>query len=120
MPIPDPETFHRELSERIQSERLKRKYTLEQLGNRLGLSRATINNLEKGRHRPSIYQLIQIAEFFNMKYTDLVPFDDKPKKIQVEKVLAAQTEIDKAVSDTIIDKSVNDVLLSFLTTINKK
>jgi transcriptional regulator with XRE-family HTH domain len=81
MILPDIDTFYLQLSELIKTERIKRKITQEQLRNVLSLSRGSITNLEKGRHRPSIYQLLQIASLFEIDYTKLIPISREKSKV---------------------------------------
>jgi len=45
----------------------------ESLAQMLGLTRASIINIEKGRQRPSVYQLWLMARFLNIPITDLIP-----------------------------------------------
>jgi transcriptional regulator with XRE-family HTH domain len=83
MILPDIDTFYLQLSELIKTERIKRKIKQEQLCNLLDLSRGSITNLEKGRHRPSIYQLLQIAALFEIDYTKLIPISRERQKLAV-------------------------------------
>lgn len=119
MAVPDAESFYYELSERIKTERIKRKITLEKLGDHLGITRSAINNLEKGRSRPSLYQLIRIAELFNMDYTELIPYGQKtpaPRVVPVKKKIRDEN----MVSDKQLDQSEKNVVLNFLTTLHNK
>lgn len=45
----------------------------EQLGEALELSRATIVNIEKGRHQLNAYQLWLVVRFLKTTYDDLMP-----------------------------------------------
>ena len=81
MILPDIDTFYLQLSELIKTERIRRKITQEQLCNVLKLSRGSITNLEKGRHRPSIYQLLQIAALFEIDFTKLMPISREKQKL---------------------------------------
>lgn len=80
MILPDINTFYLRLSELIKTERIKQKITQEQFCNLLDLSRGSITNLEKGRHRPSIYQLLQIAALLEIDYTKLIPISREKQK----------------------------------------
>jgi transcriptional regulator with XRE-family HTH domain len=57
----------------------------EELANFLKLSRATIVNVEKGRHHPNAFQLWEICQFLNVTTDSIMPtnedvsrFEDKP------------------------------------------
>lgn len=117
MPDLDIDTFYKELGKLIKTERIKRGINQEILGNQLELTRASVINLEKGRHKPSIYQLIIIAEILNIEYTSLIPSLAKGNK-KFKKV--GQNSIENAVSDQeSINKSTKNTLLDFLSSIKK-
>jgi transcriptional regulator with XRE-family HTH domain len=59
---PDPERVYRTLGERIRSERLKQNITQDELASRVGLTRTSITNVEKGRQRLLVHTLLQIAD----------------------------------------------------------
>jgi len=80
MILPDIDSFYLQVSELIKTERIKKNYKQQQLCDLLGLSRGSITNLEKGKHRPSIYQLLKLAVFFGIDYTQLIPIElEKPE-----------------------------------------
>ncbi len=45
----------------------------ESLALNIGLSRSSIINIEKGRQRPSVYQLWLMAHYLKVDITDLIP-----------------------------------------------
>lgn len=118
MPIPDIDTFYNTISERIQFEREKREMTLEDLGTHLGISRAAINNLEKKRNRPSLYQLLLIAEKFGIHYTDLIGLDKKEGK-KKKLVKAQKIEFDEIVADKKLDKQEQTYVTEFINNLYK-
>jgi len=69
----DSDKFYIKVGELIRHERIKRGISQEELGKYLDLTRMSVINLEKGRHRPSIHQLLLTAEYFNMEYSKLIP-----------------------------------------------
>jgi transcriptional regulator with XRE-family HTH domain len=118
MPLADVDKFYTDLGERIKTERLKRNIKQETLGNYLGLTRTSVINLEKGRHRASIFQLLQIAELFQIDYTLLVP-PFSPKPIKKSKRLIK--DLDNIITDQAkVDKGTKTAVLDFLTAINKE
>lgn len=45
--------------------------TQEDLANKIGVSRQTINYIEKGKYSPSVVLALKIAKIFNCKVEDL-------------------------------------------------
>jgi transcriptional regulator with XRE-family HTH domain len=117
MILPNIDDFYSELGDRIKTERLKRKINQEELGSQLDLTRASIINLEKGRHRPSIYQLIMIANFFDIDYTNLIPVVTEKQK---KKSKASIADLNNMVTDQQeVGKSARTAVLDFLSAIKK-
>ena len=96
MIIPDIDIFYSSLSDLIKTERIKRGIKQEKMQDVLGLSRGSITNLEKGKHRPSIYQLLKIAELFEIDYVDLIPV----KRDNIE-IVTDPNLLDKAIFDEV-------------------
>jgi transcriptional regulator with XRE-family HTH domain len=117
MPLTDINGFYREMGERIKTERLKRNMNQEELGDYLNLTRTSIINLEKGRHRPSVFQLLQIAELFKIDHRVLMP---DPKREKSKRTKTAIKNIENMITDQEkIDKTTKAAVLTFLTDINK-
>lgn len=74
------ETFYQEIGANIRNERLRKGITQEILAERLDLTRASIVNLEKGRHKPAIHQLIIIADILAVDYSAFLPKSNIKKK----------------------------------------
>lgn len=51
--------------------------TQEELADKLGVSRQTINSLEKGRYNPSIQLAFKLAQMFNMKIEKLFIYEEE-------------------------------------------
>jgi transcriptional regulator with XRE-family HTH domain len=71
----------------------------EELGKSLNLSRATIVNIEKGRHQINAFQVWEIASFLNISVETLLPsindflkFEEKP--ILIPKNLEKEFSLD--------------------------
>lgn len=69
------DAFHEQLGRRIRSAR-GGKMTQEQLADRVGLSRTAITNIECGRQRLLVDQLIEIADALDVPAADLLPSRD--------------------------------------------
>lgn len=51
--------------------------TQEELAKKLGVTRATINAIEKGRYDPSLKLAFQISRFFEVSIEDVFIFENK-------------------------------------------
>ena len=101
MILPEILDFYKEVGSRIKTERIKRNISQESLSNYLGLTRASVINLEKGRHRPSVYQILQVSIFFKMDYTLLIPFEIFGRK-------AKNKNLGKDLSKIVADQKITD------------
>lgn len=115
--LPDLTTFYQELGHRIKTERLKRNISQENLGNHLDLTRASIINIENGRHRPSIYQLILIANYFQIDYTYLIPFELQKPKRKAKKI---SSSLDNMITDQEVTYKSTKVINNFLSSIKSQ
>ena len=118
MPLQTEERFYVELGDRIKTERLKREISQERLAEELGLTRASVVNLEKGRHRASVYQLLVIAEFFILDFPALLPV----KSITKQKGKKGKNSIDEQLRNVVSDQEAIDdptrsVVKEFLTSL---
>ncbi len=51
--------------------------TQEELAQKIGVSRQTINSIEKGKYVPSVVIALKMARVFNAKVEDIFNFDEK-------------------------------------------
>ncbi len=58
---------------RVRALRERRNVTQEELGRRVDLSRTSITNIEQGRQRVLLHQIVDIAAALNAKPGDLLP-----------------------------------------------
>ena len=115
--LPDIDTFYTSLAEHIKIERIKKKVNQQDLADHLSLSRTSMINIETGRHRPSIYQILQIAAYLKIDFTDLVPFKMKNQTATKKKVTV---DVKKAVIDEgSLDKSQQTAVNNFLSDLKK-
>ncbi|UVO28161.1 helix-turn-helix domain-containing protein [Bradyrhizobium arachidis] len=85
-----PDTFNEELGRQIRAAR-KGKLTQEGLGSLVGLSRTAITNIECGRQRLLVDQLVEIASALGVSASSLLP--EGPKLLAVQKTEAAMAEM---------------------------
>ena len=58
---------------RVRALREKKNVTQEELARRVELSRTSITNIEKGRQRVLLHQVVEIADALDAKPSDLLP-----------------------------------------------
>jgi transcriptional regulator with XRE-family HTH domain len=65
--------LYRLIGERVSSARSSTGLSQNKLAKKLGLSRVSVVNIEKGRQRPPVHVLWKIAEALGVEITDLIP-----------------------------------------------
>jgi DNA-binding XRE family transcriptional regulator len=86
----------------------------QELANKLGLSRVSIVNIEKGRQHPSLHLLISIGRLFNVQLEDFLPKD--LSKIKIEK-RSIKTELNKelrSLTKKSGEKFENEKIMNFI------
>lgn len=85
--------LYQEMGRRVRRRRKERKLSQESLAGEVGLSRVSIVNLEKGRQRPPLHVLWEIAEVLCVDPAALIPtreeFHLSSEEIGVSAELAA-------------------------------
>ena len=76
------ELFNEELGRRIRAARLG-KLTQASLGERVGLSRTAITNIECGRQRLLVDQLVEIAQALEVSAAELLPTPPAPRPVRL-------------------------------------
>lgn len=67
-------TYNKYVALKIEELRKAHKLTQEELALKLGLTRTSVINMEKGRQNLSIKNLYQICKIFNIKSSQILPF----------------------------------------------
>ena len=72
----------------LRDERKRKKITQEQLANLVGVSRQSINAIERGKYTPSTALALKISEIFNTNVNSLFELElaDYPKRAVVAEV----------------------------------
>lgn len=65
--------FYRLFGSRVRELREERKVTQDELAKRVALSRTSITNIERGRQRVLLHQMMEIAQALDAQPADLVP-----------------------------------------------
>ncbi|MGJ1434423.1 helix-turn-helix transcriptional regulator [Sphingobacterium siyangense] len=67
----DELVFYSMIGKQIADLREKQGLTQDKLGQRLGLSRVSIVNIEKGRQKPTLYLLYTLSQIFNVNIFEI-------------------------------------------------
>lgn len=70
--------FFPDFTTRLKQLRKSKGITLEQLGEYVGATKATIGNFENGNKKPSLDLLIKLADYFDVSIDYLVGRTDNP------------------------------------------
>lgn len=65
---------------RLKELRTSRKLTLQQLGDAVQSTKATIGNLENSNKQPSLSMVVALADYFDVSLDYLVGRSDDPKR----------------------------------------
>jgi len=112
--LPEIDRFYKDLGERIKTERIKKKISQEKLAELMNLTRSSVVNFERGRHRPSVYQVVQLGNFLSVDFTELIPF-----VFQKDSVPIPDIDIETAVTDQAMNNSAKNSVREFISTISK-
>lgn len=96
--------FYVLLGERIKEARTISGLKQEAFANFLSLSRASIVNIEKGRQRPSIHLLWDIAKVLDIEVSSLLPQFSPSEKLSEEwkKIIAKQSKGDNNTKEKLL------------------
>jgi len=83
----DIDRFYIDLGETIKNQRLHKGYSQEDLGKYLNLTRTSIVNIEKGRQRPPVHTLYELANFLNLQIGELFPSEVEKNEVNFMKAL---------------------------------
>jgi len=92
----DQESFYSEVGQRIKSARLRRSMSQEQLGERLGLSRASIANIENGRQKLLAHMIVEVSEVLLVPVWEILPSVVSSAEMELEHQLGELPEDQQA------------------------
>ena len=72
---PTNDAFYRLVGERIAQARRRQQLTQKGLAPAVGLSRASVANVEKGRQAVAVHVLVKFSQALGVSVTDLIPSD---------------------------------------------
>jgi transcriptional regulator with XRE-family HTH domain len=100
--------LYEEIGSRIENFRKEKKLTQKELADKVGLTRTSIVQIEKGEQRVPIDKLYKIAKAVNLKVYDLLPDEE-----------FLESSFDK-VSEERLDENEKEELLEVLSKIKEK
>ncbi len=62
------------IGEKIRQERTKKGYSQEYLGQKIGASQIVISNIESGKRKPDIEELLKISDSLEISLLDLIDY----------------------------------------------
>ena len=74
------------IGEKIKEQRLKKKWTQEQLAQLLNVSRSTVSSWEVGRNYPDLETIISISDLFGISLDNLLREDTQMVKETTKKI----------------------------------
>lgn len=109
------ENFYKELGTLIRKARIDADINQDVLAQQLGLTRASIVNIEKGRQRPLIHTILEIATILKVSFTSLIPGTSVTDMQEEPGSTFAEDEFEKIVSDDLnLDFSTKDAVKKFV------
>ena len=102
--------FYQQLGEKLKKARTDANKSQEALAQTLGLSRVTIVNIEKGRQKILVHNLVDAANFLEVKLSDLIPSEQNDIEVNQEIV----SKINRKFTDELKANSVQNFVRTTL------
>ncbi len=109
MTVEKQEILYVSIGKQIRSLRNRSRLSQEELAAKLEMSRASVVNIEKGRHHVSLHLLIDLAQIFNVSLLDFLGKEFNFQAIESDKISRRKREISKATTGDSI-KMVSEFL----------
>ena len=88
---------YKNIGRRIRHYRKRRGYTQEQLGFSINTSGAYISNIERGVKKPSLDNLVSIAEILDVTLNDIIlPMHNEVAQIKIDALLTRCSPLERA------------------------
>lgn len=102
--------FYQQLGEKLKKARTDANKSQEALAQTLGLSRVTVVNIEKGRQKILVHNLVDAANFLEVKLSDLIPSEQNDIEVNQEIV----SKINRKFTDELKANSVQNFVRTTL------
>ena len=75
------------LGQNLKAIRIKHKYKQEEIATKLGVTKQTISNWEKGKRTPDINHLIKLANIYQVTLDSLIGIDKRTEDIELLNII---------------------------------
>ena len=100
---PTNDAFYRLVGERIAEARRRRQLTQKGLAPAVGLSRASVANVEKGRQAVALHVLVKFSQALGVPVTDLIPSNrDVSASSDIKQRLSELSSTERAWAETVL------------------
>jgi transcriptional regulator with XRE-family HTH domain len=106
--------FYSEIGALIRKFRESKKMKPEILAEHLSLTRASVINIEKGRHKPAIHTLVEISVLLEVHFTELIPeISPNISTLRTEDIVNIISD------DEVLNHGTEQALKKFISSINQ-
>ena len=106
MPLPKDE-FYRLVGERIAQARRRQQLTQKGLAPAIGLSRASVANVEKGRQAVALHVLVKLSQALGVPVADLIPSDcEVSASSEIKQRLSELSSTERAWAETVLGSQI--------------
>lgn len=103
---PSKDAFYRVVGERIAQARRRQELTQKGLASAVGLSRASVANVEKGRQAIALHVLVKFSQVLGVPAADLIPSDPEvSSSAQIEQSLSELSSGARAWAETVLGRN---------------
>ena len=100
---PPKDAFYRLVGERIAQARRRQQLTQKGLAPAVGLSRASVANVEKGRQAVALHVLVKFSQALGVPVVDLIPSDrDVSASSEIKQRLSELSSTERAWAETVL------------------
>lgn len=100
---PTKDAFYRLVGERIAQARRRQHLTQKGIAPAVGLSRASVANVEKGRQAVALHVLVKFSQALGVPTADLIPSDrDFSASAEVKQRLSELSSTERAWAETVL------------------
>lgn len=104
------DSLYKIVGQRIKQRRLNLSISQAQLSENLGISRASVSNIEVGRHQVTLANLYDVSKFLKVDICDLLPKFDEVIIFKDSKVLDLTSHVDKEKFNYKSIKSISELI----------
>ena len=91
----EQDNLYKSIGKQIKGLRKRNRLSQKELADQLGLSRASVVNIEVGRQHPSLHLLIDLARIFKVSILDFLVEEFSDTQVETEKLSRRKRELSK-------------------------